>query len=101
MREHAEQRRRVVEFTLTEPALALLRRLSRPATTEEKVLVSEVPVEILQAKLDERTALVRVRDDARRLHLSVCVGAFEVRTSALKHPRRVRLRPGSVLMVGI
>ena len=37
---YAEQRRLLAEGSLSEPAVALLGRLSRPATTEEKVLLA-------------------------------------------------------------
>ena len=55
---YAEQRRLLAEGSLSEPAVALLGRLSRPATTEEKVLLAEVPVETVRAKVDPRLALV-------------------------------------------
>ena len=56
--ENTKQRRRAVEATLSEPARELLARLSRPATTEEMVLASMEPMNVLLCSVNERLATV-------------------------------------------
>ena len=56
--EHAQTRRKEVEGALPEAAQEVLNRMSRPATTEEMVLLTEEPIGSLMCTVNERLGLV-------------------------------------------